>query len=575
MKQALSKIGMISIALLIMGCTRSYKTLESTADEQFSNSVHYQQINSKGTEAKRMMNKKVQAAFVSSSVNYAVLQVAESLDIDVDKTFIPVSDYRVTMNFKGTFGEFLANIYNETGIQYKYRHGILSVFNKNEVERKYKTVPCGKGSTRIEIALDGVTASEVFKHMGKNYNLNFVFNTKYYNLRGEKESTKKPLPKTSLFYKGCDKMAALRSFIRANDLRMVIKGGRDVEIYDYETAEIDIPTYYNVEFTGGQSSIGGSGVGSSGGSSSSGQSSGAVLSASENMKEDFKLYLQERLSPVGKAYISNRGYITIIDKPSSVREIKKLLRTEKRRQTPIELSVSVIRIDLNDELGVGVDWNKALSSIAQKYGLDLLTMGLSYSDRVGGGVSLSATKNGLTNIVKGLQKYGEARIDRNFNQRTRSGLLSAFKAVDEIPYAKSTVAPGTITSQVAVEPLTVEAGMIINIIPTLSDKQEIINLAINIELSQYQGDKILSVSGSTLQVPQITRNTLSMAARMNMGETIILTGLKVKEGTRSKEGIPGLSQAPTTLGGLFGYNQQTKKVSESLVVITATPVREY
>ena len=579
-KLKIKTVVILSMAFLALGCTRSYKTLGDTAQSGIEQSEHYQKTKVK-SDAQKMSEKYVKANFANASIYYAVSQVSKSLGIPLDNDFIPLSDYKVTMNFKGTFGAFLREIYKDSGIDYKYRNGILSVFNKNEVDRAYKVRKCRRGEKKISIALDGVPPSDIFKYMSESFHLNFTFNTKYYDLKGGESSKKESLPSTSLYYKGCDKFEALRMFIRANDLRMEIRGKKNIEVFDYKTAEIDLPVYWNVNFTGGGSSVG-SGGSSSGGSSSQSQgsssgSAGTEVTSQENFRDEFKTYIESRLTRgTGKAYVSHRGYITIVDKPSIVREVKKLLRIEKMRQQPIKLSVSIIKMTLNDDLAVGVDWNQVLAEIANRYGYSIVTANLNLADRVGDGVSLSGTKNGLTNMVKGLQEYGEARIDRSFVQEARSGILSSFSAVDEIPYTTSRVVTTAAGSQIANEAKIAQSGLILNITPTYSDRAEYVNLSTNIEVSEYQGDKTLPLPGGGEYIlPQIGRTTLSIPARIKMGDTIVLTGLKINEGANKKEGIPGLSQAPTVLGGLFGHNSQSKKVTEALVVITVSPVGNY
>ena len=568
-KQVSVTIGSICLlGLALLGCARTVNDIEATNKASFSKESSYIKAIKGSNEAKNLAQRKIKANFIDSSVYYAVSQIAKAEGIPFDKGFRPASDYKVTMNYKGTLGGFLDLIYNETGIQYRYRNGLLSVFNKKDVEQGYKPRGCGKGSRRINIALNDVEPSQVFKHFSKKYGFNFSFQTRFYNL-GTSNGNKEAMRNVSFYYKGCDRMDALRRFIRANDLTMKITSKNNVQVMDYVIAELDLPTYYNIDFS---SSDGGIGDGGEGGSGTGGSS----ISTKENFKEEFMAYIKQYLTPgKGQVYPSGRGYLTIMDKPSVVREVRKLVRTERRRQGAIDLSVSIIRVDTKDELSMGVDWNKALTSIADKWGFQTLVASVNSADKVGGGLSIGGTKDGLSQLVKALQTYGNTKIVRDYHIKTRSGILSTFKAVDQIPYITTSVVTSNGTSEISTEAKIAEAGLVINIIPTLSSKGEIVNLATNIKVSEYQGDKIFNVNGDEFKLPKISSNTLDMPARVHMNESVILTGLKLKKGSMSKEGVPGLSQAGGLMGGLFGYNQQDVGVAEFLIVVTPKSVVRY
>lgn len=576
MKKTIKTLGLVfALIYAFNGCTRTTPLIDKDIEEAKMEESAYRKAMNNEDKAKRIMDLKIKAEFVKSSVYYAVSQIASSLDVKMDNDFKPASSYKVTMDFEGTFGEFLDVIYNETGIKYKYRNGVLSVFNKNEVERSYTVKPCSKSSKRITIALDGVEPSQVFKYFSQNYNMNFTFHTKFYSLN-ENANGMPRLGNVSLFYKGCDEMQALRNFVRANDLKVEVASGKNIEVYDYDEAQIDLPTYFDLNFQSGGTGMSGGGSQSSGGTAG-GMGSTTTVTTNEKFKEEFQRYVEQYLTPsMGKVYASNRGYLTVMDKPSVVKQIKKLVREEKRRQDSVFLTVNVIRVDLKDTLAMGVDWNVALGNIADRYGYSILTAGYNYADKVEGGLNITGTKNGLTNMVNALQEYGNSKIVRSFSVKTRSGILNTFKAVDEIPYVTtSTIQSSAGVAETTAEAKVAEAGLTINIMPTLADKSESVNLATNIEVSEYQGDKVFIVNGSEYRLPQISTNQLSTPAKVHVGETIVLTGLKLKTVKEGKEGVPGFSQVPSVLGGLFGHNKDTKNTSEFLIVVGIDKARDY
>jgi len=556
--------------VMLQGCMHDIKK-EKRELMQETNAFQKKNISSsRETWLERLMNRNVEANFVNASVFYAVSQVAKSLDIPIDTTFRPSSTTKVTLNYKGTLGEFLRHIYYETGIKYKYRNGMLIVFNKKEVERQYKVKSCHGGKPTVVLSLDNTVPAQVFKTMSSKYNMDFIFDTRIISLSPGKN---KPYGgNVNFYYKGCDKKQALRKFSKALDLSLEWTSGNRVTVRDYEIVEVDIPTYFDYEFA---SSGGGIGANSESSSGSGGSTSGNAISKKDNFKESFSKHFSKYLSEAGVVHISNRGYGVIMDRPSIVSIIKKIVRIEKRRQTPISLSVAIIRVDIKNEGDIGVDWTVALNNVANALNLSGFTAGINMANKASGGLSVVATEGALSSMVKALQIYGKSKIVRDFNSKTRSGILSTFKAVEQIPYVTSSVVASDGVSQVSTEAKIAEAGLIVNVIPTITDSGETVNLATNISVSEYNGDKIFNVNGGEYTLPQISTNSVQMPVRVKLGTSIVLTGFKLSKAQSINEGIPGASQVGGMLGGLFGHAGKEDQESEFLIVITPKRIKDF
>ena len=558
--------------ILLSGCMHDVR---KEKNDLLESSKVYQNSKIMSTKEQRLsdlMSRSVQANFIQSTVYYAVSQVGKTLDIDVDSTFRPASEKRLTMNFKGTLGDFLDQVYYQTGIRYKYKNGMLKVTNQKEVEQQFKVKKCRNGKPSIRISLTNVAPEKIFKYMSQKYRLNFSFDIRMSSLKKGK---------MSFYYTGCDKKEALRKFARAADLDLIWKDSRNILVRDYQTEEFDIPTYFNYKFEDSGAGIGTSGSGSSGGSSAGGgaggggSSSGSTVTREDQFREEMLSVLKGYLSPKGKVYLSNRGYAIITDRPSKVRDIKRLIRTERKRQTPIALNVAIIRVDVKDKNDVGVDWNVALNQMANYLNMQGFNASINMADKAAGGLSLTAREGSLQSMVNVLQKYGKTKIVRDFNSKTRAGILTTFKAVDQIPYviSQSTTQDGV--AQVSTEARVAEAGLIVNIIPTISGDGEVVNLATDIVVSEYKGDKTFTVNGGIYKLPQISTNNVQMPVRVRVGRSIVLTGFKLSSSGSVNEGIPGASQVGGLFGGLFGHAGEDNQESEFLVVITPKKVKEY
>ena len=577
-KKKARSILLLGIAIAIggglQGCVHDVKKEKNQLLNETPAYKKRHQSTSKEAWLERLMDRNVEANFVNSTVFYAVSQVAKTIDIPIDTTFRPKSDARLTMNYKGTLGEFLSKVYYQTGIKYKYRTGMLKVFNRKEVERQFKVKTCRGGKPSVTIALDNTMPAQVFKHMSQKYNIDFTFDNRMVAFAPDR---KKPfVGNVSFYYKGCDKKEALRKFAKAIDVSLQWTGKRRVTVRDYETAEVDIPTYFDYEFSSSGEGIGSSG-GVGGGSGGGGSESGSRISKNDNFKEEFMTHFQKYLSETGVVNVSNRGYAVITDRPSRVAIIKKLVRIEKRRQTPIALSVAIIRVDVADKGDLGVDWSVALNTIANKMNLAGITAGISMAEKAsGGGQLVFADKGaGAQSVVNALQTYGKSKIVRDFNSKTRSGILSTFKAVNQIPYVTSSIIVSDGVSQVSTEAKVAEAGLIVNIIPTITGSGEVVNLATNISVSEYKGDKVFNVNGGEYRLPEIATNSVQMPVRVKLGRSIVLTGFKLSKDRSINEGIPGASQVGGIFGGLFGHAGVENQDSEFLIVITPRRIKDF
>ena len=287
------------------------------------------------SEAFTISQKEIDVGFYKKPVADAMREVAQMLKIGFDESYIPAREYRISIEFTGTLGDFLAQVKNITGVSYKYRHNMLEVVNKQTVKRSHAEHICKVGQKpTIEISLNNVSPMEVFKYFSKKYGYNFTFNTKFYDVTSSGSSSKQPMQNTSLFYKGCDAKEALYTFLSSIDFSAKEIDKKSFIIQDYAMENIDIPTYFDYKYTSGQTL----------GSDSANGNDGSIVSTSENYKREFFEFLKKFMSTDGVLNISNRGYITIVDRPSKVQEVKRIIKTEIEKQTPMELSLSIVRV---------------------------------------------------------------------------------------------------------------------------------------------------------------------------------------------------------------------------------------
>jgi len=561
----------VAVVLLLQflnSCANTpHTTMEQLIQKRTSQSQDEQSyLNSLGNMTDPKLGRHISMNFKNEPIYLAVRRVAKAVGLKFDTTIAPSSEYRVTASYNGTVAGFLDLAYRQTGVEYKFRNGLLGVFNESYITREYRTIGCGtKGAKKFEIALRSVPPSKVFDYFIENRDFSVTYDTKYSNVSGT-ETSKKSVDSVNFFYKGCDEKEAITRFGSANNLAIKFTGEKSFTVKDYEMAKLDVPTYLKLKFDSGGAGIGGEEGG--------GGTSGTTLTEEEDYEKEMATMVSGYLSPDGKAFLSKRGYLVVTDRPNSIKDIKKIVQKEVVAQQSMDLSISIIRVDVSDNFENGVDWNLALNELGRNLDIRNLTSSLNYTGSVEGGLSISGIVNNKSSILKVLSKYGNAKIVRDYSVSTRSGILSTFKAVQQIPYVTTSVIQNGQTAQTVAEAKSVEAGLILNVKPTFSQNNEVVNFAIDVTVSEYDGDKVFIVNGGEYKLPQISTSKIQMPANVGINKTVILTGLKLKNGEINREGIPRLSNIDT-IGGLFGSNIENAQASEFLLVVTPKVSRRY
>jgi len=519
-------------------------------------------------EAFSINNKIIDVGFYKKPVSDAMREVAQMLKIGFDESFIPSREYRITIEHRGSLGSFLEQVKQSTGVSYKYRQNVLKVVNKQLIKKDNAEKVCKIGQKpTISISLQNVEPMQIFKYFSKKYGYNFVFKTKYYSIDGF-DNKKEKVRKTSLFYTGCDAKEALYSFLSAIDFVGYEVDNKKFKIQDYKMETIDIPTYFDYKYMSGQTL---------GETNTNVGTNGSTVSVSENGKEEFKTYIKNFMNPRGVLNISNRGYLTIIDRPQKVDEIKRIIQTEIQKQTPMELSLSIVRITLNDGLETGVDFNFDLSSILGELSGQKAFFGTGdYTQEMTQGMVIQGTKAGLPIIFKALKQLGNTKVVREYNVKTRNGILSTFRAVDRIPYVTTSTIASASTTETATEAKFATSGIIINVLPQLTENQETVNMSTDILISEYLGDKIFNTAQGELKLPQITENEIQVPVSIKMGESAILTGFNLREDSSTRSGIPtGIEQNLYYTERLFGNFNDANKASQLVVIITPKKIEDF
>lgn len=580
-------------AMLLVGC--SSKDVKPK-DENLTQSIT--QVDQKTS---------VSLSVADMSVRKLIKSVCEANALSCDFSVQPSDKYAVTFNYSGDVTGLLLVIKRQTGINYKLIDGMITIDNKDDITQYQDPLKKDLSEKNITVSFKNMKLSEAFKYFYDEFGYSFSFDMHYTNISPTQGSTQQSVSSpqsptmpvlatmdaknaapakagkgdnVTFYYNGSDPKEALESFLLSVDMTMTEVRDKEFKVRDFDVAMLDKSVYFDYEMTSGEGGSSGSGAtpGAASGASSSGAaapSSGGSQSTSttkvsltEHHRQDLERVLRNYLSDKGKLDMSMRGYIVVEDKPSMIKQIRKIVKKEIEKEAPLSISINIVRIDLKDDYKAGVDWNAVWNK--GFFGAGDLSISSSMSQLVNGGFSFKGNYKGTEQILTMLQEYGNTKIERSRTINARSGFLANFEATKPIPYVTttSTITGGTTGfAQGSITPLFEEEGVIINMLPNIDIDTKTVDLGIDVSVAEYIGDKSFDLGDQGVYtLPVVTKDKGKFAVQAKLGETIVLTGFKVKKGNSGKKGIPFLSQIPIA-GSLFGYQETADDTSEILIIL--------
>lgn len=122
-----------------------------------------------------------------------------------------------------------------------------------------------------------------------------------------------------------------------------------------------------------------------------------------------------------------------------------------------------------------------------------------------------------------------------------------------------------ITSALTTGVRRIQFGTILTMTPRYDSGTRRIEIALRADVSELTPPEFSGIPGRT-------RTTLATTVNLELGQSIMLGGLTLRNARQSQTGLPGLSQIPI-LGVLFGTNARDDTNQESLLFIVPTVVQ--
>lgn len=154
------------------------------------------------------------------------------------------------------------------------------------------------------------------------------------------------------------------------------------------------------------------------------------------------------------------------------------------------------------------------------------------------------------------QSNGWARIYRQASVITANGEQASFSSGGELNVMVAGAIQGTLQQ--------IPYGTILNCTPRYDPETGRIEIQIQADVSDLTDDNGTGVPG------RLT-NTVNTLVNLELGEAVVLGGIIARAESRTRTGLPGLSQIPI-LGALFGSHSRRFEESEALVFIVPTVV---
>jgi MSHA biogenesis protein MshL len=276
------------------------------------------------------------------------------------------------------------------------------------------------------------------------------------------------------------------------------------------------------------------------------------------------------------------GFIAVYAPEKGHKEVQKYINKMmegSRKQVMIE--TTVVEVELNDESQSGINWS-ALASDGS-FSLSQVFNGTSTASTTAGLVSITGSSISkdwsLGSTLKLLERFGNSRVLSSPKMVGINNQQTLLKVVKNLVYfsVQAQVIAG-MTGQAATRaytttPITVPVGLVMNILPSISESNEI-TLVVRPTISTLSGyapdpnPDLVDPAGKRIDnlVPIVQEREMESVLKLNDGQVAILGGLIQDTVEGEDTGVPGMMSESIT-GYLFGQKNRAKHKSELIIFL--------
>ena len=310
--------------------------------------------------------------------------------------------------------------------------------------------------------------------------------------------------------------------------------------------------------------------------------------------------LGQEVSSQVPTYMLNRstGTLFVRARPSQLAAVGRLVghyQSVLNRQVLIE--AQILDVELNDQFSYGVDWSFLRSQVALSYSSNPMALGAINSvvpsaENAGRSVLIPSTALGASgtpslglaqsgsnhNIGLDLMKtFGTVHVLSNPSIRVRNtqpAVVSVGSNMRYIAQSSSNTQAGSgglLATTANVVTSNVFDGVMLGVIPFVSEDGSI-QLTINPMQTSVQAASMELVDvGSTqnplkISLPRVDFKGITTSLSLNDGDIVILGGLIGENGSRSRDGVPGITDLPL-FGEWLGGQSESTSARELVLVL--------
>lgn len=283
---------------------------------------------------------------------------------------------------------------------------------------------------------------------------------------------------------------------------------------------------------------------------------------------------------------SNAGLVSITGTKSQLERVEDYIKkVNKSLKKQVMIDVRIVSVELNNEYSRGVDWSKfnlgfnsylnGNSNTPSQFAFgrwkngawDVVTP--STSAIKGGFILQGAININLDGVLNFLETTGTTRVVSSPKIMTMNNQQALISVGDNINYQiqNTVVSTETKTENVDIEQYSTFIGILLNLLPQVSDDGKIM-LRINPSLNtfKYEDDNKRQELPRGI-APDTLQKKLSSVVQVNSGDTVVLGGLISQESGNQTKKVPGLGDIPV-LGYLFKNDSKIIRNTELVFIIT-------
>jgi len=258
-----------------------------------------------------------------------------------------------------------------------------------------------------------------------------------------------------------------------------------------------------------------------------------------------------------------KNMVIILSKPDVYRNMLNVFQALDIPARQVLIEATIVELSLTDELKYGVEWfvkntwNGDSYSLGTLGNLGLSKLGLSYSF-----LSQTGQFAALISAMAAANKANILSTPRLMILDNMEGTIQVGKDVPTVTGQISDVSGTTTTTTSVTQSIQYRStGVMLKVKPTINT-EGLLTLEITQEVSELGGTGV----GDS---PIILVRKINTSIVASHGQTIVLGGLILENGTRDERKVPLLGDIPI-LGNLFKYTARKTDKTELLVLVTPT-----